>query len=102
MQSNRHNEVVLCRLRIGHTYATHGHLLRGEEQPTCRRCTVPLTVSHVLLSCPLAEPNRTRYLGRIAPGTTIRRLLGDESPWVLSGNIFSFIRSINFQVIYST
>ena len=101
-QSNRHQEVALCRLRIGHTYATHGYLLRGEEQPTCSRCAVPLTVSHVLLSCPLAEPNRTRYLGRIAPDTTIRHLLGDDSPWVLSGNIFSFIRSINFQAIYST
>ena len=102
LQGNRFQEVVLCRLRIGHTYATHSYLLSGGEQPLCNRCSVPLTVAHVLLSCPLFERNRTRYLGCIAPGTTIRHLLGDESPWVLSGNIFSFIRSVNFQVIYST
>ena len=100
-QDNRSNEVILCRLRIGHTYATHGHLLRGDEQPVCGGCAVPLTVAHVLLSCRRLEPDRTRYLGRIAPDITVRHLLGDESPWVLSGNIFSFIRSIKFQVIYS-
>ncbi|XP_043237640.1 uncharacterized protein LOC122389551 [Amphibalanus amphitrite] len=102
LQDNRSNEVILCRLRIGHTYATHGHLLRGDEQAICNGCSAPLTVAHVLLSCPLLEPDRTRYLGRIAPGTTVRHLLGDESPWVLSGNIFSFIRAVKFQAIYST
>ena len=100
-QGKRHHEVVLCRLRIGHTYATHGYLLRGDDQPTCSHCAVPLTVTHILLSCPHLEPNRTRCLGRIAPGTTIRHLLGDDSPWVLSGSIFSYIQSISFPVIYS-
>jgi len=26
----RRNEIIIHRLRIGHTYLTHGHLLRGE------------------------------------------------------------------------
>ncbi|KAF0295932.1 hypothetical protein FJT64_026171 [Amphibalanus amphitrite] len=59
--------------------------LRGDEQPVCGGCAVPLTVAHVLLSCRRLEPDRTRYLGRIAPDITVRHLLGDESPWVLSG-----------------
>ena len=34
-RSARLEEVTLCRIRIGHTYATHGHLLRGEDRPSC-------------------------------------------------------------------
>ena len=102
LQGNRFQEVVLCRLRIGHTYATHSYLISGGEQPTCSRCSVPLTVAHILLQCPRLEPYRTRHLGRIASNTTIRHLLGDESPHVSSGNIFSFIQSIRFPVIYSS
>ena len=32
---DRKEEVVLTRLRIGHSYATHSYLLKGEEQPMC-------------------------------------------------------------------
>ena len=102
LQGNRLQEVVLCRLRIGHTYSTHSYLLSGGEQPLCSRCSVPLTVAHLLLLCSHLEPARTRHLGRIAPNTTIRHLLGDESPHVSSGNIFSYIQSIRFPVIYSS
>ena len=97
---NRQEEVILCRLRIGHTYATHGHILRGEEKPLCPRCFVPLTVAHVLLSCPRIRRSRARHLGRIPPDVTLRHILGDESTCVSSGSLFSFIRGIQFPVIY--
>ena len=42
-RGKRHEEVTLCRLRLGHMYATHGYLLRGEERPGCPRCSLPLT-----------------------------------------------------------
>ena len=100
-RKNRHEEVVLCRLRIGHTYATHGYLLRGEERPVCPRCCVPLTVAHVLLACPHLSQSRARRLGRTAPDLTLRHLLGDESVWVHSGSLFSFIHDIKLPVIYS-
>jgi len=29
------NEIIICRLRIGHTYLMHGHLLRGKTPPRC-------------------------------------------------------------------
>ena len=44
-------EVVLARLRIGHTYLTHVYLLKGEDQPECVGCQHPLTVKHILLDC---------------------------------------------------
>ena len=92
---------MLCRLRIGHCYATHGYLLRGEEMPVCRHCHVPLTVAHVLLSCPQHSASRARHLGQITPVTTLRHLLGDDSDWIQRGTLFSFIRDIKLPVIYS-
>ena len=102
LRTNRQEEVVLCRLRIGHTYATHSYLLRGEEKPMCPRCLVPLTVCHILLACPNFSSNRARHLGRIAPHVTIRHLLGDDSAWVQTGALFSYILDIKFPVIYSS
>ena len=100
LRRNRQEEVTLCRLRIGHTYATHGYHLRGEEKPMCPRCLMPLAVAHVLLSCPRLGGSRNRYLGRMASNITLRHILGDESEWVLTGRLFSFIRAIELPVIY--
>ena len=98
---NRREEVILCRLRIGHTYGTHGHLLRGEERPLCPRCLTPLTVAHVLLTCPHLCRSRTRHFGGISSNPSLRRLLGDDSEWVHSGSLFSFISGTKLSVIYS-
>ena len=40
----REEEVVLARLRLGHTRVTHSYLLQGEEQPQCVGCEAPFTV----------------------------------------------------------
>jgi len=45
------DEIIIHRLRIGHTYLTHGHLLRAETPSRCLACQVDLTVEHVLLHC---------------------------------------------------
>ena len=97
----RHEEVALCRLRIGHAYATHKHLLCGEDRPECPHCHVPLTVAHVLLRCPRHRVSRRRHLGRIPSDVTLRHLLGDDSVWIRTGCLFSFIMDIKFAVIYS-
>ena len=47
----RREEVVLTRLRIGHTRITHSWLLNRDEQPNCTGCNVPFTVKHFLLDC---------------------------------------------------
>ena len=91
---------MLCRLRIGHAYATHGHILRGEEKPVCSRCHDPLTVAHVLLYCVRVRGSRARHLGHIASDVTLRDILGDESDWISTGKAFSFFRSIQFPPIY--
>ena len=44
-------EVVLARLRLGHTRVTHSYLLQDEEQTHCDGCDAPFTVRHILLEC---------------------------------------------------
>ena len=47
----RRDEIIIHRLRIGHSFLTHGHILRGEPCPRCSACDVDLTVEHILLNC---------------------------------------------------
>ena len=45
----RKEEVVLARLRLGHTRVMHSYLLSGEENQQCIGCDAPFTVRHFLL-----------------------------------------------------
>ena len=47
----RREQVVITRLRIGHTRLTHVHLLKREPPPQCDMCQSDVTVAHVLLHC---------------------------------------------------
>nr|CAH7760377.1 unnamed protein product [Callosobruchus chinensis] len=49
----RKQQVLLCRLRIGHTNLTYLYLLSGGPRPLCRQCNERLTVTHILVSCPI-------------------------------------------------
>lgn len=63
-QSTRHSrreEIVLARIRIGHTYITHNFLLKGEQIPVCSTCAVPLTVKHILIDCADFAISRKKY-----------------------------------------
>ena len=55
-------EVILCRLRIGHTRLTHGFLMCGDPQTYCEDCLVPLTVKHLLVECPSLGDLRDQFL----------------------------------------
>ena len=47
----RRDEILIHRLRVGHTYLTHSYLLHKESPPECDFCHLPLTVEHILISC---------------------------------------------------
>lgn len=49
-------QVVLTRLRIGHTKLTHGYILNREDKPQC--CGVDLTLCHLLTDCPRYQQGR--------------------------------------------
>ena len=48
---SRKEEVVLSRLRIGHTYFSHSYILRREDPPECTSCQDIYSVRHVLIDC---------------------------------------------------
>jgi len=47
----RRDKSIIHSLRIGYTYLTHGHLIRGVTPPCCLACQVELTVENILLHC---------------------------------------------------
>ena len=48
---SRKEEIILSRLRIGHSYITHSYLLKKEEAPYCIPCQKPCTIKHILTEC---------------------------------------------------
>ncbi|XP_072162117.1 uncharacterized protein, partial [Bemisia tabaci] len=50
----RADQVKLTRLCIGHTSFTHQYIciIKKVQPPTCISCNVPLSVKHVLITCP--------------------------------------------------
>ena len=71
---NRKIEVVLARLRIGHTRLTHGWLMAGDASPLCEDCREPLTVAHVLVECAALTAKRVQHL---RPPYTLESVLGE-------------------------
>ena len=59
-QSNRRDEVIMARLRMGICNFTHQHYWTGSEPLHCIRCSLSLTIEHILISCPEYEQKRTR------------------------------------------
>ena len=57
----RRDEIVLHRLRIGHTKLTHSYLLNKEDAPECPQCFCLLTVEHLLIQCPTYNTIRKRF-----------------------------------------
>ena len=77
---SRREQVVINRLKIGHTNLTHGYLMNNtvqEPRPTCRWCHVePMSVEHVLVTCPQLSDVRVDIFGD--PNPEIGMMLGDN------------------------
>lgn len=63
LPSNRKEQVVLSRLRIGHTRLTHQHLFEGRNTapPECIMCNLPMTVNHILFECAAYNVKRRQF-----------------------------------------
>ena len=57
----RAEEVVITRLRIGHTKATKSHILSRGPPTGCHHCGQTLTIDHMLLECALLQECRDEY-----------------------------------------
>ena len=58
---NRREEIILARLRIGHTHMTHSYLLKREDLPECIPCNTTLSVKPLLVGCTDLAPYRDKY-----------------------------------------
>ena len=54
----RAEEVVITRLRIGHTKATKSHILSRGPPTVCHHCDQTLTIDHMLLECAVLQECR--------------------------------------------
>ena len=84
---SRREEIILARLRKGHTRLTHSYLLKREDQPYCIGCDTPFTVRHFLLDCADFDRER-RTLFQV---NNLKDLLKDVSV----ENILSFLKNVN-------
>ena len=85
-------ESVLCRLRTGHSFYTHGFLLKGEDQPWCYGCNTIVPIKHVLIDCWDIFDTRRKYYNV----DNLKVLFRDVHP----DNIKNFLKEVNiFNVI---
>ena len=47
----RRKQVIIFRLRIGHTSLTHSFILKQGQPPQCLTCQTPYTIKHMLVEC---------------------------------------------------
>ena len=57
----RTEEVVITRLRFGHTKATKSHILSRGPPTVCHLCGYTLTIDHMLLECAVIQECRDEY-----------------------------------------
>ena len=96
-QKTRRHEVVLCRLRIGHTRLTHKWILDGGLQPDCPHCNVPLSVEHLFTSCNANANLRRRYFPwaqNMDSRSALRSILAEENGRCDVGRIIDFTTEI--------
>jgi ribonuclease HI len=86
----RKRDVILTRLRIGHTRFTHRHLLLREHAPTCNNCNVIMTVRHILVECPVFNGQRAHHFNN--QEVSLKQLL-NVTP---HQSIFNFLKHIDF------
>ena len=73
----RREDVILTRLRIGHSRLTHKHYLLGEDFPECIPCDCRLTIKHVLIECIDTADIRKQYFNCTDLTTLFNSVAGD-------------------------
>ena len=84
----RREEVVIHRIRIGHTRLTHGFLMENKPIPNCPFCdNIPISIRHILLECDDLTNIRMRFYA----ATDLEELFDSHSLHA----ILDFLREIN-------
>ncbi|PJE78782.1 Ribonuclease H [invertebrate metagenome] len=86
-RKDRREEIVLSRLRTGHTYPTHSFLLKREDPPVCYACDAQFTVEHFLIECSDFKQIRDKYF-RVPDMKTLFSSVDSKT-------IFSYLKEID-------
>ena len=68
---SRTEEIILSRVRIGHTRLTHSYLMAHEDKPMCDTCNSALSVEHILSECAKYSHERALYFKECDTMSTI-------------------------------
>ena len=88
--SSRFEEVLFCRLRHGHTKATHGHLMSQSPRAVCDICQTPISVPHILIDCPKFS-NQRKIFGN---NPSLKSILQEDS--ISKPKVLKFLKDIDF------
>jgi hypothetical protein len=92
-----HDEVVVTRLRAGHTHLTFSHLLSLNPPPTCATCNkAQLSGKRVLLDCPRYTVRRQKFCLPVI----ISDMLGDNSD--ILTRILTFYEPLTSPAFYNS
>ena len=84
-QNSREKEILIGRLRLGHTKLTHAYIIQQTPPPTCYHCqpTTRCTIQHILLHCRKHAVKRQsimNYIQNKRLQCSLATVLGDEHP----------------------
>ena len=85
---SRRDALIINRLQIGHTRATHAHFLGDDDEAICTLCCTSLTVNHILIECSQFNHLRQQYHF----GSTLKELFNNTSV----NDIIAFINNTHF------
>lgn len=85
----RRENVVLTRIRIGHTVLTHKHLFERMAAPMCQWCNELLTVKHLLVECISLDEERKK----VGLPISLREILADDEERIES--VICYLKNIN-------
>ena len=71
---SRRDDIIITRLRTGHTLLTHSYLLNKATPPICDFCNIQITTEHILLQCPKYQNERIQHLH----SNDLREILSDD------------------------
>ena len=92
-QGDRRTEVVLSRLRIGHTHLTHGYLMSTPRDtfPECTTCRTHLTIRHIFDDCQGFRRLRIAIFGN----RTFKDILSDSNTFS-AASVMKFLKQCKF------
>ena len=84
---SRKEEIILSRLRTGHSHITHSYLLKKEEAPYCIPWQKPYNIKHILTECIALELIQKKYYLT----TNLKQIFYETNP----KNLLAYLKEVH-------